>query len=580
MKNIKVVRPLLFAAVLAAGILIGWFAKPGVSHPEQATTDAKSGDAATIWTCSMDPQVRQPEPGKCPLCGMDLIPLTDNADAGGDPLEIRMSPTALQLANVQTAAVGYGLPAREIRLNGKVQADERRIYSQVSHLEGRVEQLSVNFTGEALRPGQTLGMVYSPTLVTAQEELFAAQKMKDLQPALFAAAREKLKNWKLTDAQIDEILAAGKARERFPLTADVGGVVLEKKVNLGDYLMRGMPLYTVADLSRVWVQLEVYEADLAWVRVGSAATFSVQSLPGQTFSGVIRFIDPAIHPETRVALARVEMVNPGGRLKPGMFVAGTVKTRLSTRTESLVAPKSAVLWTGERSVVYVKTSSEQNIGFSLREVTLGPVAGEGYVVLSGLKAGEEIAVSGAFSIDAAAQLAGKPSMMNPKGSSASGGHQQGAMAGAEITPAAQQALRAVFDRYFPLKDALVRSDFAAAKKEAGLLKIALEQTDMRLFSGKAHELWMRHSAAAATALRRLLQAPDVEAARAAFKPLSAQMVALATAFKPFDSPVFVQHCPMADDNSGADWLSLDREIRNPYFGDKMLKCGSVTNTIQ
>ena len=600
MKKIKFNRTTLLIAIvmLAAGLLIGWLVKPSSSagapsHEEHQMENAESSKAE-IWTCSMHPQIRKSEPGKCPICGMDLIPL-ENDMGEGDPMEIKMSPTAMQLANVQTAVVGFGVPTKEVRMNGKVQPDERLIYSQVTHLDGRVEQLAVNFTGEPVRRGQKLASIYSPELVTAQEELFSAMKIKDMQPALFNAAKEKLKNWKLTGQQIENILAAGKPQERFSILADVSGIVMEKKVNLGDYVMRGMPLYDIVDLSKVWLLFDVYESDMTWAKVGSKVAFSVQSLPGENFTGKITFIDPVINPATRVATARVEVANPGGRLKPEMFASGVIKTQLTGKKESILAPKSAVLWTGERSVVYVKKSTDQGTNFVLREVELGPLTGGGYLIQKGLEAGDEIAVNGTFSIDAAAQLAGKPSMMSPEGGAVMTGHQHGdrgdtfskgvtSPAPMEISKQANAAIRQLLDLYFPLKDALVKDDLAAAKKQAGNLKKAFEKTSMSLFTGPAHpdshRDWMNHSAAAVDALNKLAAATDIEGVRKHFKPLSGQMVALAKAFGPFGETVFVQHCPMADNNTGADWLSLDEQILNPYFGDKMPKCGKVTETIK
>jgi membrane fusion protein, copper/silver efflux system len=568
--------------MLVVGFFVGRILLPGRA---QEATEAKSVQASgtVIWTCSMDPQIRRSEPGKCPICGMDLIPLDDDT-GDGDPMEIKMSPTAMQLANVQTVLVGFGSSVRELRLNGKVQPDERLKFSQVTHIEGRVEQLAVNFTGEPVRKGQQLATLYSPELVTAQEELFAALKIKDMQPALLEAAKQKLKNWKLTDAQIERILASGKPQERFPILADVGGIVLEKKVNLGDYLMRGMPLYDIVDLSRVWVLFDVYESDMPWAKVGSAVEFSVQSLPGEQFKGRIAFIDPVINPMTRVATARVEVPNAAGRLKPEMFVEGVIKAQLGGKKDGLIVPKSAVLWTGKRSVVYVKNTSETGISFLMREVTLGPLSGEGYLIEEGLQAGEEIAVSGVFSIDAAAQLAGKPSMMNPEGSVAVTGHDHGASTvpaqPLEANKQAKAAVQQLFDHYFLLKDALVKDDPATAKKQAGNLKKAFENTPMSLFTGKSHDHWMRHSGAAVEALNKFLAAKNIEGVREHFKPLSNQMVALAGAFGPFDKTVYVQHCPMADDNKGADWLSREAPILNPYFGASMLTCGKVTQEIK
>lgn len=594
MKKIKINRSTLLIAIamLAIGSFIGWLAKPSGSgtsnHEGHEMADAESA-AATIWTCSMHPQIRQPEPGKCPICGMDLIPLEEGGGQGeGDPMEIKMSPTAMQLANVQTAVVGYGMPSKEVRMNGKVQPDERLIYTQVTHLDGRVEQLAINFTGEPVRNGQRIASVYSPELVTAQQELFSAEKIKDMQPALFNSAKQKLKNWKLTDAQIEEIIASGNAQERFPILADVSGIVLEKKVNLGDYVMRGMPLYDVVDLSRVWVLFDVYESDIPWAKVGSTVDFTIQSLPGENFKGKITFIDPVIDPMTRVAKARVEVSNPGGKLKPEMFATGIIKTKLASKKDQLVVPKTAVMWTGERSVVYLKHTTDSGTSFMMREVELGPLTGDGYVVKEGLQAGEEIAVNGTFSIDAAAQLAGKPSMMNPSGGTVMTGHQHGGSSPSaaapvmqmEVSKQAKSAVKQLFDLYFPLKDALVNDDLSTAKKQAADLKKVFDKTSMSLFKGDAHNHWMNHSAAAVEALNKIAVAQDVEEARKYFKPLSGQMVALAKAFGPFGETVYVQHCPMADNNTGADWLSLDEQIHNPYFGEKMMKCGSVTATIK
>lgn len=595
MKKIKINRSILVTAIvmLVVGLLIGWlvfpsFSNGGRDHEGHQMENAESS-SATVWTCSMHPQIRQSEPGKCPLCGMDLIPLEEGGAQGEDnPMEIRMSPTAMQLANVQTAVVGYGSPVREVRMNGKVQPDERLKFSQVAHLDGRVEQLPINFTGESVRRGQRIASVYSPELVTAQQELFSAMKIKDMQPALFDAAKQKLKNWKLTDAQIEEIIASGKPQERFPIHADVSGIVLEKMVNLGDYVMRGMPLYQVVDLSRVWVLFDVYESDMPWAKVGSTVDFTIQSLPGEHFKGKITFIDPVIDAMTRVAKARVEVSNPGGKLKPEMFASGIIKTQLAVKRDQLVVPKTAVMWTGERSVVYLKSTTDAAVSFIMREVQLGPLTDDGYVVKDGLQAGEEIVINGAFSIDAAAQLAGKPSMMNPEGGAVTTGHQHAGISPSAAAPAkpveaskqASIAVKQLFDSYFPLKDALVKSDLAAAKKQAGNLKNAFDKTSMSLFAGEAHNHWMSHSAAAVEALNKIAVARDLEEVRKYFKPLSSQMAALAKAFGPFGETVYVQHCPMADNNTGGDWLSLAEQIRNPYFGDKMLKCGSVTDVIK
>lgn len=232
---------------------------------------------------------------------------------------------------------------------------------------------------------------------------------------MFNSAKEKLKNWKLTDTQVEQILKAGTPKEEFAVQADVSGYVTEKMVNLGDYIRKGEAIYEIADLSKVWVLFDVYESEMPWIKKDDKVNFTVASLPGETFEGKITFLDPVIDPKTRVAKARVEVSNRGQTLKPEMFASGTVEATLPKKSDNVIVPKTAVMWTGTRSVVYVKNTTASGVSFMMRNVVLGPALGDSFIVESGLTAGEEIAVNGTFSIDAAAQLAGKPSMMNPEG---------------------------------------------------------------------------------------------------------------------------------------------------------------------
>ncbi|MGB1033146.1 MAG: efflux RND transporter periplasmic adaptor subunit, partial [Flavobacteriales bacterium] len=346
---------------------------------------------------------------------MDLIPLASEEDSEAHPDAIKMSPTAMKLANVQTAVVQFGSATKKLNLTGKISADERKVYTQTAHIGGRVEHLDVNFEGEMVRKGQVIGSLYSPELVTAQEELFIAVQNQESQPQLLAAAMNKLKNWKLTDKQIDQLIQSGKTTDEFSVLADYSGVVLDLKVEKGDYLKEGQAFYEVADLSELWVLLDVHESDLSWINLGDKLEFSVKAFPNQKFSAKVSFIDPIINPNTRVAKARIEVENANGLLKPEMLVNASVKSQLNSDSKEVVVPKSAVMWTGERSVVYVKQAANNGLHFAMREIELGASLGNAYIVNNGLVEGEEIAVNGTFSIDAAAQLAGKPSMMNPEG---------------------------------------------------------------------------------------------------------------------------------------------------------------------
>ena len=592
MKNINKTTVIIAISTLVIGLLFGWLIF-GRSNEPQADehNHSTTAESETIWTCSMHPQIRQNEPGDCPLCGMDLIPL-ESTDGELDPMAVSMSPTAMQLAQVQTLVVDRGKTDKSIRLNGKVQADERLLSTQSSHIPGRIEKLSVNFTGEFVSAGQVLANVYSPELVTAQEELFEAKKIKESQPALFNAAKEKLKNWKLSDKQIDQIVKSNKTIEQFPILANVSGYVTKKMVNLGDYIKQGEALYEIADLSKVWVLFDVYETDMTWINKGDAVIYTVQSIPGKTFKGKISYIDPVIDPKTRVAKARLEATNKGLMLKPEMFTTGTIEAKTNTNYTSLTVPKTAVMWTGKRSVVYVMQMSAQGVSFIMREVTLGPELGESYVIEDGLQPGEEIAINGTFSIDAAAQLAGKPSMMNPEGGVAMTGHNHGGNTNSNmekmpvsskkttISEDAKKSLQPLFDNYFKLKIALASDDFEKAKASGVAMNNSLGKIDMNLFKGDAHSLWMQQSTALKPSLQHIEHLGDIKAIRGKFISISNLMIAIAESFAPLSTAIYIQNCPMADSNKGADWLSLDKEIQNPYFGESMLSCGENTKTIK
>lgn len=589
MKAINKTTLLIAAITLVIGLVLGWLIFKGNDTEREHQHNSESETAQQTWTCSMHPQIRKNEEGQCPICGMDLIPL-NNETAGDNPMEVKMSPTAMQLANIQTSVIKTQKPVKEVRMNGKVKADERLVYSQSSHIPGRVEKLLINFTGESVSKGQILAYLYSPELVTAQEELFEAYKIRKSQPTLFEAAKAKLMNWKLTEKQVNTILETGTPQSQFPVMADVSGVVLNKRVNLGDYIQKGQSLFEVANLNKVWILFDIYESDIPWVKIGNTVSFTVQSLPGETFNGKITFIDPVINPNTRVATARVEINNSNGRLKPDMFVTGIAQSTISNQKEALIVPKSAVMWTGERSVVYIKHTSAAGISFMMREITLGAALGNGYVVQEGLEEGEEIATNGTFSIDAAAQLAGKPSMMNPEGGAASMGHNHGNMSAPKtaslptkeisVGNSVKTALTPLFDDYFQLKDALVKDDFENSKKYASTLQKNLNKINMSVFKGKAHNTWMQQSSQIKKALMAMGNETTIEGVRKHFIHLSNQFIHLTKTFKPFDSKLYIQNCPMANSNKGADWLSKSDEILNPYFGASMLTCGDVKEEIK
>lgn len=577
MENKKIILTALVA--VAVGIGAGYFMfghksnmemPAGGHHHEAQATDA--GGTAEIWTCSMHPQIRQNEPGKCPICEMDLIPVGSNTS--DDPLVLQMTESAVKLSNIQTTVVGSSRRSgKTLLLNGKIQEDERRAASQVAHVPGRIEQLFVTFTGEPIRKGQKLATIYSPELITAQQELLEALKLRDVNAHLPEAARNKLRFWKIPETTIEEIESSGQVKETFTLLAENTGVVANRRVSVGDYVKQGQVLFDLTNLDRVWVLFDAYEEDLAHIRLGDKIEFSTPSLPGKTFATSITFIDPVINPKTRAASLRAEIANGRGLLKPEMFVKGTLLSETGA-TAKLTVPRSAVLWTGVRSVVYVKLAEGEIPSFQYREVVLGDAVGTGYVVESGLEAGEEVVSNGSFVIDAAAQLNNQRSMMNrevqiKKGEQGIPDYQ------AETPPEFKKQLSALTDRYLDLKDAFVNTDPSSAAKAATDFSKFLEKVDMLLLKGDAHLYWMEQLNGLQTHSQNIAATDNVEVQRKQFSFLSQALINAVTAFGTDSGHLYVQYCPMAIDNKGADWLSEEEEIRNPYFGEKMMKCGSV-----
>ena len=403
------------------GILIGilvvaipvWLLRPSHDHSHGHDTEA---EGATTYTCSMHPQVKQDHPGKCPICGMDLIPATHAHQAAthDDPNSVTMSEEAMALANIETEVVGQGAARKEVRLFGKIQPDERLQQTQTAYVAGRIERLFINAVGDRVAKGQTLAVIYSPELYAASQELVAALSFPEgpQRKALVDAAVEKLRLLNITQAQINEVIRNKKASPYVSLKANTSGTVVAKSIAQGDYVNKGQPLLKIANLSRVWAVFQAYEGDLPFVRTGATVHFTSEAMPGKTFTGTVSFIDPLLDAKTRTAGVRVVMANPGGMFKPEMIITGNATASLPHTDGAIVVPKSAVMWTGKRSVVYVKDDTAEQPTFELREVTLGATLPDGFVVTDGLAEGEEIVTNGAFAVDASAQLAGKRSMMS------------------------------------------------------------------------------------------------------------------------------------------------------------------------
>lgn len=417
---------IIIVGTFIVGLGIGNLFTGGSSQGEPQAHDRQESEKTQIWTCSMHPQIRQNEPGQCPICGMDLIPLsTGETTENTAPNEVQMTKIAMKLADVQTYIVKKEVPQKDLRLQGKVQPDERKIMVMTARFPGRIEKLYINYTGQKVYKNQKLASIYSPELNTAQQELLDALQLKETNPSFYKATRKKLKLWQLTDSQIDAIEQGGKPKLYIDILSPATGTVLRRDIAVGDYVKEGSPLFQVVDLRKVWILFDAYERDLPWIQKGDAVSFSLASLPGKTYDAKVTHIDPFINPKTRVAQVRVEINNPKGAFKPEMFVNGILHSDAAKKTNQLLIPKTAILWTGKRAIVYVKVPNRQTPSFVYRNITLGTEAGNYYVVVQGLREGEEIASNGVFKIDASAQLLGKASMMNPEGGKPATGHNHG-----------------------------------------------------------------------------------------------------------------------------------------------------------
>ena len=485
--GIKPKMLVLLIVVLIVGILIGKSIGPEKSGTETSVTKAEV--KPQVWTCSMHPQIKLPKPGLCPICNMNLIPLTiDEAQAGASMRQLTVSESAKELMDIEVAPVERKFVDAVVRMVGKVDYDETNLAYITAWVPGRLDRLFVDYTGVPVNKGDHMVYLYSPELISAQEELLQAieavkniQKtelgiMREMTESTANAAREKLRLWGLTPEQIAEIETTGQVTDHMTIYSPTSGIVIHKNAIEGMYVQTGTKIYTIADLTKTWVKLDAYESDLEWLRYGQKMEFTTVSYPGQIFKGTISFIDPILNDRTRTVKIRVNVQNTDGKLKPGMFVKAVVRSQVASggrimdadlvgkwicpmhpeiiketsgkcdicqmplvTTEALgyvsddsaliekplVIPVSAALVTGTRAIVYVQLPDTEKPTYEGREIALGPRADDYYLVRNGLSEGELVVVQGNFKIDSSLQIMAKPSMMTPEGSGGGGMHDHG-----------------------------------------------------------------------------------------------------------------------------------------------------------
>ncbi|RNC83121.1 MAG: efflux RND transporter periplasmic adaptor subunit [Balneola sp.] len=580
MKNLRTY--IVYAAVGISGILIGALLFSGGSEPqsldEHIAEAHTNEDGEIIYTCSMHPQIRQSEPGNCPICSMTLIPVDDNSSEA-DPNSLVMSQAAMQLAEIETSPVIKSTAISTLRLPGKVAVNQRKSSAISSHIPGRIIDLYVDFKGDYIEEGEPVASIYSPELIAAQQELFETAKYKEQNPTLYQSARRKLELWELPLATIDEIEAENMVMESVDIVSPVSGYVQEINVQRQKHVMEGSLMYEVADLSSVWVMFDAFESNVSVLEVGQKLEFTTPSYPGQSFSGTVDYIDPVIQNSSRSLQFRVEADNEDLRLKPNMLVEGILNAQIS-EADQLLIPTSAVLWTGTRSVVFVQERGTSEPTFSAREITLGERVGDHYIVIEGLQEGELVVTNGAFKLDSAAQLADKLSMMNRNSETNTTQpepeheHHMMMMEMAEVNEDFRDQLVLVISEYLELKNNLVQSNPGAVAASAQQVLSSLNALDMELLDGEDHMEWMSEFPALKTSTESILSSSSLEEQRSSFRDLSAQLIETVKYFQ-IQGVYYEQFCPMTNNGAGAYWLSEQEEIANPYLGEDMSHCGET-----
>ncbi|MEK9862238.1 MAG: efflux RND transporter periplasmic adaptor subunit [Verrucomicrobiota bacterium] len=581
----------------------------------------------------MHPNIQQPSQGSCPQCGMDLIPVREGEGPAVGARQIHLSERARQLAEVATSPVERKHVETELRMLGRVTFDETRLSHVTTRVAGRLDRLFVDYTGVKVNQGDHLVTLYSPDLLEAQEELLTTQSTihqlgSSVTPYLrqsalesFQAAREKLLLWGLSETQVASVLERGSAEDHITLHSPSQGVVVQKDAMEGMYVQTGSKIYTIADLSHLWVELEAYESDLPWLHYGQSVRFTSEAFPGETFEGQIAFIDPVLDARTRTVRVRVNLINTESKLKPDMFVRAIVRAKIAKGgqvmdpglagkwispmhpeiikdepgscdicgmdlvsaqslgyaeatqdTAPLVIPASAPLITGKRAVVYLDMGDGIYEG---RDIILGPRAGDHYLVERGLKEGDRVVTRGNFKIDSAIQILAKPSMMNPGEDSLS------ALPIFKASDAFLDQLNLVTEAYLPVQHALSHDAIEGLDALVGVLHATIDALPSP--SNEEEQLSSWHSLQASlhkAASEMTDSSSDIAKVRESFSPLSrALSQVLAQWGSSFSSELYLLHCPMAFKGQGADWIQTHQAVENPYFGDRMFACGEVKETL-
>lgn len=544
------------------------------------------------YYCSMHPEVRQTEPGNCPICGMDLIldqnTATDSAQTAlGHTNSLHLSRSVNENLGLQTVQVESGLVNLEIQLTGKIELDPTKSVRMSTYIAGRIDQLLVNFEGAYVEKGQVVATLYSPQMITAQQEFLTLIENNPSRVNLIESAQTKLERLGFSEEDIFKIKKTKRPTINIELRAPASGYVHGLNVLPEQYINQGEALFSINDHRKVWLVLDAYEHQLPYLQTGQEIQWKLfhktrANSNGAPMRGLIEYIDPQLDPELFTAKVRITLENKDMKLRPNQLLSGNLIVPYNS-SEQMYIPKSAVLWTGERSFVYLVVERDAGSFYELRTIYLGPEIGEIVVVHSGLNKGDLIVSAGTFVIDAASQLKGLDNMAQQSHSDASSEINIPAEMGMSTHTSTNRSTSYIkipqsaeidssLALYLEIKDGLIEGDFNTITGKMNNLSTIIKSWVPELTEGSSPLELLSQTA------QTLAGSTDITTSRTSFVAFSHLYIDFMKGLNR-DDVLFVQFCPMANEGKGAYWLSLEQEIKNPYYGMMMLRCGETIERI-
>jgi Cu(I)/Ag(I) efflux system membrane fusion protein len=609
--------------LLGIGYMIG--SRDSVhSKPENHSSHGKASDDKKVWTCSMHPQIKLPKKGKCPICFMDLIPLKNNGTGEESDRVLKMTSASMKLAEIQTKKIERKESFINLELFGKVAEDTTRISDIAILADAEIRKLFVNYAGIPIKKGEHLAELYSPDVYTAGQDYLVALESNSIDNELVESSVTKLKLLGVPQDYIDSIEKSRVVPETYTLKSPIDGFVKNQIGYQGMWVKKGQMLCRIIDLSSLWVNLDVYESDLAWIRYGQDVIIKAEAVYGHKFNGVVSYIPPELDNMTRTIKVRVNVDNSKNLLKPNMFISANLKAKISdtgyvtssklkgkwispmhpeiikdeagecdvcgmnlvraeelgfqfgtSGNEPLLVPSSAVLITGKRAVVYVKLPTEEPL-FEGREIEIGPKVNNSYVVLSGLKEGDRVVVKGGFKIDSALQIQAKPSMMSVQGGESLLNKKINESKISKILNSElKESLSDFMDYYFKIQSQLSSDQNEHISHHAKSMFDELEYADYSTLKKNELEAWKNIENQIKDNLNKLSNSTTLKSERETFKETSKIIINLINLLGHNKKGVYQMYCSMVDSN----WLQLDKKVANPYYGKSMLRCGELKKTL-